>query len=462
MKKFSRRLAVLLGAVILMLASVVVAEIKTYTGVGECVAGDLVPLDRAKDYARLRAELHAKKQAGEYIVSYTSVQNSRLTENEISVMTNSIVNIVGEVDYRRESMMWGDSPVLKFTATLRANINTDGISAYLQRQRGDENGAVSQIQSGEREITDGLNKVDTLNERYRSATTQQEKDAIRAEYSQADREVLAGQKLAEGYAFYNQGKYSEAIECYTQALELNQNYAAAYTNRGTAYQKLNDHELAIADYTKVIELNPNESWAYTIRGFAYDILNDYEHAIADYTKVIEIDPSNTDTYCDRGEAYLRLNDYKRAVADYTRAIELNPRDSYAYVKRGVAFYTMKDYESAIVDYTKAIEFNPNEASSYRLRGITYSDLRYYDRAITDYTRAMKLEPNYILDYYIRAIAYAHLKDYEYAIADYNKALELNPNFAAAYNNRGLCYEALGETAKAEADFAKARELGYTG
>lgn len=109
------------------------------------------------------------------------MENFNLTENKIELITNSIINIVGEVQYKTETTMFGNSPVVKYVATLNANIDTDGINAYIRRDDGDK--AKSELQSGTKEIKDGLNKIDELIERYNKATTQAEKDKIRAEFS---------------------------------------------------------------------------------------------------------------------------------------------------------------------------------------------------------------------------------------------------------------------------------------
>ena len=52
-------------------------------------------------------------------------------------------------------------------------------------------------------------------------------------------------------------KYEEAISDFTKAIELNQEYAYAYNNRGYAYYNLGKNEEAISDLTKAIELNPD-------------------------------------------------------------------------------------------------------------------------------------------------------------------------------------------------------------
>lgn len=73
MKKFLKKIiaaSVVAGSLIFVpqiynsnLVSTVQAEIKTYTGVGKCVQGDLITIEQAKNYAKLRAELNAKEQA---------------------------------------------------------------------------------------------------------------------------------------------------------------------------------------------------------------------------------------------------------------------------------------------------------------------------------------------------------------------------------------------------------------
>ena len=60
-----------------------------------------------------------------------------------------------------------------------------------------------------------------------------------------------------GLAYRAEGDYDRAVEAFTQAIELNPNYAIAYNNRGEVYRDKGNFDLAIADYTKAIELKPN-------------------------------------------------------------------------------------------------------------------------------------------------------------------------------------------------------------
>ena len=96
---------------------------------------------------------------------------------------------------------------------------------------------------------------------------------------------------SQGVFYNNKGEYQKATVAFTKAIELDPNFALAYSNRGWVYIKLGQYEQAIADCTKAIELDSSLAFAYNSRGWAYTELGQYEQAIADYNKAIELNPS---------------------------------------------------------------------------------------------------------------------------------------------------------------------------
>ena len=71
-----------------------------------------------------------------------------------------------------------------------------------------------------------------------------------------------------------------------RAIDLNPDFADAYSNLGLVYERKGDHEEAIKNFDRAIDLNPNDVAAYNNRGIAYGRKGDYEKAITDYTKAI--------------------------------------------------------------------------------------------------------------------------------------------------------------------------------
>ncbi len=57
--------------------------------------------------------------------------------------------------------------------------------------------------------------------------------------------------------YFLQQKYELALDDHNKAIELNPNYAMAYSVRALHYSSQQKYDLALDDYNKAIELNPN-------------------------------------------------------------------------------------------------------------------------------------------------------------------------------------------------------------
>ena len=164
-------------------------------------------------------------------------------------------------------------------------------------------------------------------------------------------------------------KWDEAIADLSQFIEAT-NDAAAYVNRGYAYNEKNEYDLALADYNKAIELKPNYENVYNNRGSAYKGKGEYDKALADYNKAIELNPNYAEAYNNRGNVYSDKGEYDKALADYNKAIELNPNYAEAYNNRGSAYQSKGEYDKALADYNKAIKLNPNFKEAIHNRAAT--------------------------------------------------------------------------------------------
>ena len=79
----------------------------------------------------------------------------------------------------------------------------------------------------------------------------------------------AGEKL------YRAGKYKEAIEQYSLAIQFDEKYIDAIIQRGFTYTLVDEFTKAIEDYTTVINMEPKHKWAYISRGSAYKNIKEY-------------------------------------------------------------------------------------------------------------------------------------------------------------------------------------------
>ncbi|XP_051846568.1 small glutamine-rich tetratricopeptide repeat-containing protein beta-like [Antechinus flavipes] len=105
----------------------------------------------------------------------------------------------------------------------------------------------------------------------------------------------ADQLKDEGNNHMKEENYGAAVDCYTQAIELDPNNAVYYCNRAAAQSKLGHYSDAIKDCERAIEIDSKYSKAYGRMGLALTAMNKYEEAITSYQKALDLDPEN-DSY----------------------------------------------------------------------------------------------------------------------------------------------------------------------
>ncbi|MGE5634784.1 MAG: tetratricopeptide repeat protein [Deltaproteobacteria bacterium] len=99
--------------------------------------------------------------------------------------------------------------------------------------------------------------------------------------------------------YFNEGRkqsqkanYTEAIEYYDKAIELDPSFALAYEDKGTALVNLKNYTKAIEYYDKAIELDPSFALAYYNKDLPpLENLDRIRQAISTYRQALSINPS---------------------------------------------------------------------------------------------------------------------------------------------------------------------------
>jgi len=147
----------------------------------------------------------------------------------------------------------------------------------------------------------------------------------------------------EGNKHFSAGNTQEAIEAYTQALEVdpkNKNMnAIILANRAAAHMKKNAYMEALVDLNKSIELNPDYTKAYMRRGNVHSHLENYEDAIRDYNTVKQKDPHYDDI--DNTIHLAQSNAKKAKRKDYYKILEIEKNASESEIKKAYRKQALK-------------------------------------------------------------------------------------------------------------------------
>ena len=97
--------------------------------------------------------------------------------------------------------------------------------------------------------------------------------------------------LAKGSEYVNNHQFSEAIETFTDVINLDPKWAEAWNKRATVLYLIGEFQKSQNDIDKVLELESRHFGALAGQGLVNIQLKNYEKAIISYKKALEIYPS---------------------------------------------------------------------------------------------------------------------------------------------------------------------------
>lgn len=153
----------------------------------------------------------------------------------------------------------------------------DKLAEYLEKLR-----SVGYFKGAEEGSDEEKRRIDRAREKLKT----------RLEEDKKVREEAAEAKKNEGNALLSERKFEEAIQAYTEAIELNPKNAIYFANRAAAYSHIRDHDNAVKDCNSAIKCDPNYVKAYSRLGLAHFSLKQYPEAVKAYTTALSLEPDN--------------------------------------------------------------------------------------------------------------------------------------------------------------------------
>ncbi|XP_011903954.1 PREDICTED: RNA polymerase II-associated protein 3 isoform X2 [Cercocebus atys] len=273
-------------------------------------------------------------------------------------------------------------------------------------------------------ILDELDKDDSTHESL-SQESESEEDGIHVDSQKA---LVLKEK---GNKYFKQGKYDEAIDCYTKGMDADPYNPVLPTNRASAYFRLKKFAVAESDCNLAIALNRSYTKAYSRRGAARFALQKLEEAKKDYERVLELEPNNF-------EATNELRKINQALASKENSY---PEEADIVVKSTEG--ERKQIEA---------QQNKQQAISEKDRGNGFFKEGKYERAIECYTRGIAADGANALLPANRAMAYLKIQKYEEAEKDCTQAILLDGSYSKAFARRGTARTFLGKLNEAKQDF----------
>jgi tetratricopeptide (TPR) repeat protein/glycosyltransferase involved in cell wall biosynthesis len=263
---------------------------------------------------------------------------------------------------------------------------------------------------------------------------------------------VAQEQFNCGNVLKAQGRFSEAIACFKNALVWQPNSIEAATNLAVTLHQTGDLAEAAAYYQRAIEIDPNCAQAHNNLGILLQDRGNIPDAVSCFQNAIALNPIYVKALNNLGAILQQQGDLPTAITCFHQALSVNSNYVPALVNLGVAMQAQSQLAEAERLYERAIEAEPNDPKAHYHLGTLCLGAGKIEQAISSLERAISLNHNYLEALTNLGSAFEQAGDINRAILCYQKALNINANCVKAHFNLSLVLLLTGDLARGLAEY----------
>jgi len=282
--------------------------------------------------------------------------------------------------------------------------------------------------------------------------------------AQKNVDITAEVRRVLGWAELQRNRFDDAIEQFTQALEMEPRDSSAQFGLAVAYRRKWKLEEAAAELAKVEELDAKFPGLALEKGRLAEAGGDMDAATESYRQALLDSPDDAALKSRMGAVLVLAGTYEEAEKLLREVLDAQPYSAEAEHYLGRIELERGQTEAARQRFLRAARLEP-ESGLYRTY-VAWAALESNEMstALRELDAALKLDPTLGDAYWLRARIRIRAGTVRDALADLRKAIELNPKRIEAWAAMGESQYQLGQMKEAIVAFEKAvagaPEQGY--
>ena len=333
-------------------------------------------------------------------------------------------------------------------------------------------GATRWAEQFDEESTDVLQIEDSISEKVAAALLPQLTGDEQRQLSKR------GTDSSEAFEAYLRGRYywnsyteaglAKALDSYKHAIELDPEYALAYTGIADYYNWLGVFGVkpfrecsaaAKEAASKAVALDPNSAEAYSALGFA-TVCHDFDWAVADgqHRRAIEINPNYATAHHWYAFHLLMEGRFDEALTEMLRARELDPLSPSIIQAVAWCYYHMRRFDDSIASYQSMLEAAPDFAYGLTTYSWTLRHAGDRDEAVRVAEKGLALSSGGQFFVALLGAAYAAAGRPEDARAALNRLAQMSEHGHVSHYLKALIHVQLGEREEALRSLREAFEV----
>ena len=300
--------------------------------------------------------------------------------------------------------------------------------------------------------------------------------------------------LNKGEAFLKDRKFQEASLEFRNAIQIDENFAAAHWGLARAYEgllrfpemheelrktialdasnlearnKLGKYYMlggrgtpeAISEAERlakdVLQKDPNNIEGHILMGSVLFAQNEKEKAFEALNHAIQLDPNRVESYLSLARFYVVTKDTTKAEELFRKALQVNNNSSLAHTEFGKFLIQNNRSEEGEGELTKAVEVDPTDRAARFVLASYYYVSRQLDKAEESYKVLAELDKDKPQGPVVLADFYSSINRLDEAIKIYQDVLAKSPDFMQGRYRLGEIYLMRGDTQNATAQIDEA-------
>jgi tetratricopeptide (TPR) repeat protein len=282
-------------------------------------------------------------------------------------------------------------------------------------------------------------------------------------------EKAKAEHISKGEAYLSESKFQEASLEFRNAIQIDDQFAAAHWGLARAYEGLQrfpemfdelrktvsldknhiESRIRLGNYyitysrgkadviaegerlaREVLEKNPDHIEGHILMGSVLFAQQQTEKAFAELNRAIELDPKRVESYLSLARFYIATRDNTKAEELYRKALSMNPDSSIGHTEYGRFLVRNNRAAEGEAELRKAVEVAPTDRAPRSVLASYYLVTKQLDKAEENYKALAELDKNKPEGPVVLADFYALTNRFDEAIKIYQAILEKSPDYMA--------------------------------
>ena len=212
-------------------------------------------------------------------------------------------------------------------------------------------------------------------------------------YISTAQEAEAIREKEAGNAEYKKKNFTQALEHYKKAIELDGSNMTYRTNVAAVYFEEKKYQECIDECLAAIEIGRENRADYKLIAKAFlRVANAYRKLGDNKSAKVYYEKSLSEHRTPETRALLAEVDV--IIKEEERRAYIDPVKAEEEKEKGNEFFKKGDYATAVKFYSEAIKRNPDDPKLYSNRAACYTKLAAFDLGIKDCDKCVELDPKF--------------------------------------------------------------------